>query len=104
MSRPQLKVVEMVQPTLTPPPHKGNISELDELETIVALRLLIHSRLREWIARKRTFKQLALKANLSPSTVSRAAYYVSNRTQTGTIHALAPHLGIKLNLILLDDW
>ena len=90
------------QPML--PRSTGNIAEFDELPTVRQLRLLIHSRLREYIAAHRKLKTLAIKAGLHPTTVSRAAYNVSQATHIGTVHKLAPHLGIKLDARLVEGW
>ena len=87
-----------------PEHHRGNIPELHELREIDALRIIIHSRLREWVAAGRTFKTLAERTGLAPATVARAAYYVTSRTHTGTIFRLAPHLGIRLDATLDKNW
>jgi DNA-binding phage protein len=82
----------------------GNIPNLEELPTLRQARLLIHHRLREYIAAGRTLKSLAERAHLHPTTVSRAAYHVTTRTTLGTIHALAPHLGIRLDAKTERSW
>jgi DNA-binding phage protein len=82
----------------------GNVPNLGELPTITQVRLLIHHRLRQYIAAGRTLKSLAERTGLHPTTVSRAAHYVTTRTTLGTIHALAPHLGIKLDAKAERSW
>ncbi len=74
----------------------GNLRDADPFE--LQARAVINARVRDYVAGGGRIKTLALKAGLTPATVSRLAYNETTRPQFHTIVVICKALHIPLRI------